>query len=380
MRKRTSSDIRFETAKTKQFFSEIKRNVQLKAMKEQLQHLIQKYSEGKLNLKEHIDLSEQLSDRQNQVAKEILNEDWESQFYLESLPVKDLNPILDRVHHHIRLTERDKSVRISWVQGFQRVAAILIVPLLLSFLGYFYYQFKSPASPVSFAEIQCPMGVRTKFQLPDGSTGYLNSGSRLKYPVQFIGERKVELSGEAFFDVVHNAEIPFHVNTKNLDIKVLGTTFNVIANEEEQTEEIVLQTGKVDVSSKNGEQLAVMKPNEQLTLNIEKQTTTKNEVEASQYTTWKEGKLVFRNEDMLQVARRLSRWYNVEVVVDDRMLDTYTFHATFADEPLDEVLKLLSITTPLSFNEVKRESNQQGVFQKRKIVLSINQSKISHFK
>ena len=349
-------------------------------MKEQLQHLIQKYSEGKLNLKEQINLSEQLADSENHIAEEVLNNDWNSQLDSKLNYNKDFNRILDRVHHHIRLNEDNKQIRLNWVQGFQRVAAILIFPLLLSFLGYFYFQSKSAASPVSFAEIQCPMGVRTKFQLPDGSTGYLNSGSRLKYPVQFIGERKVELTGEAFFDVTHNAEMPFHVNTKNLDIKVLGTTFNVIANEDEQTEEIVLQTGKVDVSSKTGEQLAVMKPNEQLTLNIEKQTITKNEVEASQYSTWKEGKLVFRNEDMQQVARRLSRWYNVEVIIDDRMLDAYTFHATFVDEPLDEVLKLLSITTPLSFEEEKRESNQQGVFQKRKIVLRINQSKINHFK
>ena len=349
-------------------------------MKEQLQHLIQKYSEGKLNLKEQINLSEQLADSENHIAEEVLNIDWNSQLDSKLNYKKDFNPILDRVHHHIRLNESNKSVRINWVQGFQRVAAILIIPLLLSFLGYFHFQSKPSASPVSFAEIQCPMGVRTKFQLPDGSTGYLNSGSRLKYPVQFIGERKVELTGEAFFDVTHNPEMPFHVNTKNLDIKVLGTTFNVIANEDEQTEEIVLQTGKVDVSSKSGKQLTVMAPNQQLTLNIEKQTITKAEVEASQYSTWKEGKLVFRNENMQQVARRLSRWYNAEVIIDDRMLDTYTFHATFADEPLDEVLKLLSITTPLSFKEEKRESNQQGVFQKRKIVLRIDQSKINHFK
>jgi len=349
-------------------------------MKQHLQHLIQKDSEGKLTLKEQIDLSEQLSDRQNQVSEEVLNEDWESQFYSESDSDRDLKPILDRVHHRIRLNEGNKPTLFNWVQGFQRVAAILIIPLLLSFIGYFYFQFKPSATPASYAEIQCPMGVRTKFQLPDGSPGYLNSGSSLKYPVQFIGERKVELTGEAFFDVVHNAEIPFHVNTKNLDIKVLGTTFNVIANEDEQTEEIVLQTGEVDVSSKSGDQMAVLKPNEQLTLDIEKQTVNKNDVEASQYTSWKEGKLVFRNENMQQVARRLSRWYNAEVIIDDRMLDTYTFHATFVDEPLDEVLKLLSMTTPISYKEEKRISDQEGVYQKRKIVLTINQSKINQFK
>lgn len=354
--------------------------MQLDGMKQPLQHLIQKYSEGTISLKEQIELSEQLADPGNRNAEEILHDDWESQLESNSSSGYNLKPVLDRVHHRIRLNEAHKPAGIHWLQAFQRVAAILIFPLLFSFLAYFYFQSKPSSSPASYAEIQCPMGVRTKFQLPDGSTGYLNSGSSLKYPVQFNGERKVELIGEAFFDVVHNAEIPFHVNTKNLDIKVLGTTFNVIANDDEQTEEVVLQTGKVDVSSLSGRQLAVLKPNEQITLDNEKQTIVKNEVEATQYTSWKEGKLVFRNENMQQVARRLSRWYNADVVVDDRLLEDYTFHATFADEPLDEVLKLLSITTPLSFQEEKRTNNDNGVFEKRKIVLRINQSKINQFK
>lgn len=348
-------------------------------MKEQLKHIIQKYSEGKLTLKEQIELSDQLADPQSREAEEILNDDWKSQPESETISSRDLKPILDKVHHRIRLNETNKVIRLDWWQTFQRIAAILIFPLLLSFLAYFYFQ-GNPTATTSFAEIECPMGVRTKFQLPDGSTGYLNSGSRLKYPVQFNGERKVELSGEAFFDVVHNAEIPFHVNTRNLDIKVLGTTFNVIANEDEQTEEIVLQTGSVDVSSRNGKQLAVLAPNEQLTLDIEKRTFSKNTVEALQYSIWKDGKLVFRNENMQQVARRLSRWYNAEVVVDDQLLMDYTFHATFIDEPLDEVLKLLSMTTPLSYKEEKRKIDTKGVFQKRKIVLRINQSKINHFR
>lgn len=349
--------------------------------KEELKEIIQKYSQGKLSLKEQIELSEQLADPQNREAEQLINEDWKSQLESDINPNHDLKPILDQIHYRIRLNEANQIIHLNWVQTFQRIAAILIFPLLLSFLAYLHFQNKpAAATSISYAEIQCPLGVRTKFQLPDGSTGYLNSGSRLKYPVQFIGERKVELSGEAFFDVVHNKELPFHVNTRNLDIKVLGTTFNVIANENEQTEEIVLQTGKVDVSSKSGKQLAVIAPNEQLTLDIQKQTFTKHEVEASQYITWKEGKLVFRNENMQQVARRLSRWYNAEVVVDDHLLEDYTFHATFIDEPLDEVLKLLSITTPLSFKEEIRESDPEGVFQKRKIVLRINQSKINQFR
>ena len=361
-------------------FFKYKRNMHLDAMNEQLKDIIQKYSKGKLTLKEQIDLSEQLADTQNWEAEQILHDDWKSQLESDLIPTRDLKPILDKVHHHIRLNESDKGSKNTWMQTFQRVAAILIVPLLLSFVAYFYFQSKPSFATTSYAEIQCPMGVRTRFQLPDGSTGYLNSGSRLKYPVQFIDERKVELVGEAFFEVVPNAEIPFHVNTKNLDIKVLGTTFNVIAYEGESTEEIVLQTGKVDILMKNGKQLTVLAPNEQLTLDIGKYTFSKNTVEALQYTTWKDGKLVFRNENMQQVAKRLSRWYNAEVVIEDRLLDDYTFHATFIDEPLDEVLKLLSITTPIIYKETKRSSDNDGVFKKRKIIIRINESKINLFK
>lgn len=356
------------------------KNLQLFAMKEHLQNLLGKQSEGNISLKEHIELSELLADQKNRTAEQLLNEDWHAQLDYETDSLPNFNSLLDRVHHRIRLNEDGSESTFSWWFTFQRIAAILILPVLFSFLGYYYFHSEKPVQNNSYAEILCPLGVRTKFQLPDGSTGYLNSGSRLKYPVQFDSERRVELIGEAFFNVTHNEQAPFHVNTPNLDIKVLGTTFNVIANEDEQTEEIILQTGRVDVLSRNGKQEAIMSPNEQLSLNIEKQTFTKNKVEASQYSTWKEGKLVFRNENMQQVARRLSRWYNAEVIVDDKQLDGYTFHATFIDEPLDEVLKLISITTPISFREEKRVSNDDGVFQKRKIILRINQSKIDQFK
>ena len=379
MRKGTTWDIRLENTQKSISLYSAKKIVHLVAMKERLQYLIQKYSEGKLELKEQIELSELLADDKNSQAEQFLNEDWESRLEAEIISNRNFKPTLDKVHHRIRLNEYNKLIQFSFSKTFQRVAAILIIPLLLTFVGYIYTQSGKTRS-ISFAEIQCPLGVRTRFQLPDGSTGFLNSGSTLKYPVQFTTERSVELTGEAFFDVVHNKKIPFYVNTKNLNIKVLGTTFDVIANEDEKIEEIVLQTGKVDVSTKDGKKLASLLPDEQLILDIENQTFSKTEVIASQYTTWKEGKLVFRNENMQQVALRLSRWYNADVVVGDKLLDNYTFHATFIDEPLEEVLKLISITTPISYNEVKRTADSQGIYQKRKVILRINKLKINKFK
>ncbi len=349
-------------------------------MKESLQYMIQKYSEGTLSLKEQIELAELLADKKNSLTEQILLDDWKFKLETDVIFNQNLKPLLDKIHRRIHLNEVNKIMQINWIQTFQRIAAILFLPLLLSFMVFYYSQTEIQINSVSYAEIQCPLGVRTKFQLPDGSTGFLNSGSKLKFPIQFSNERSVELTGEAFFDVVCNEVIPFHVNTQYLDIKVLGTTFNVIANQDEETEEIVLQTGKVDVLSKSGKQLAVMTPDEHFILNTEKCTFTKKTVVASQYTSWKEGKLVFRNEDMQQVAHRLSRWYNAEVLVDDRLLDAYSFHATFIDEPLDEVLKLISITTPITFKEERRTSDKDGIYQKRKVILRINKLKINQFK
>ncbi len=349
-------------------------------MKELLQHLFRRYSEGNLSLKDEIKLSEILADKTNSDAEQFLQDEWHLQLESESISNKNLRAILDQVHHRIRLNDHRKRFQSNWWLTFQRVAAILIVPLLISFLAYIIIRSEKLASTVSYAEILCPLGVRTKFQLPDGSTGFLNSGSRLKFPVIFTNERNVELTGEAFFDVVHNDEVPFHVNTKNLDIKVMGTTFDVIANELEKTEEVVLQSGKVNVMSKSGEQLAIILPNEQFSFYNERKSFTKNTVQASQYSSWKEGKLVFRNENIQEMARRLCRWYNAEVVVDDRMLEDYTFHATFIDEPLDEVLKLILITTPITYKEERRIMGKDGTYQKRKIFLCVNKEKINQFK
>lgn len=349
-------------------------------MRNQLSHLLQNYFEGKLNLHDLKLLSELLADEKNSEATRILSEDMNRHFENTPSHQYNLKPVLDQIHHRINLKDHNKQMRLNWMNTFQRIAAILIFPLLFSFLAYFY--FLADKNPVneSYAEIQCPMGVRAKFQLPDGSTGYLNSGAHLKYPVLFTKNRQVELDGEAYFDVVHNEKIPFHVNTRHMNIKVLGTTFNVIANDDEQTEEIILQIGKVDVSCRNGEHMTIMCPNDHLTLNTENHTFTKNEVEASQYTSWKDGKLVFRNENMQQVVRRLSRWYNADIVLEDNKLDKYNFHATFIDEQLDEVLKLLAFTTPISYSEQKRSADNEGIYQKRKLFLKIDQSKINQFK
>ena len=251
--------------------------------------------------------------------------------------------------------------------------------MLLGYLAIYFVQSKNTKAEVAIAEIQCPLGVRTKFVLPDGTTGFLNSGSTLEYPVRFNRERTVTLNGEAYFDVTHDEERPFVVNTPHLYTMVLGTQFNVIAYENENSEEIILKEGIVEVYSQQGEKLETMQANQKLSLNIANRQYDKSQVEAYQYVSWTEGKLVLRNESMQQVANRLGRWYNVEIEIEDPELLTYAFRATFIDEPLEEVLKLLALTAPLSFEEQLRETTNDGIYEKRKMIIRLDEKRLDAF-
>lgn len=347
-----------------------------------LKHLLGKYSDGKISLQEMIELSDKLNDRQSQETEELLKQEWENQLKANQPQAKDWNPVLHEIHHRIRLKENRKVSNFrKWWQGFQKVAAILIIPVIVGFFIFFYSQAKSFIINDSYAEIQCPMGVRTKFILPDGTIGFLNSGSTLKFPVVFQKQRVVTLSGEAWLDVSHDDKKPFHVLTKNLNIEVNGDMLNVKTNNDEPTEEVVLQHGRINVYTKHGKPLAQISSDEQLIFNIEKQSVTTFKVDASLYSAWKDGKLIFKNDNMSQVIRRLNRWYNANIVwINGQADDHYNLQATFVDEPLEEVLKYISGKTTLKYKEDLRTINTNGVFNRRKIIFQAQHIKLGQLK
>jgi ferric-dicitrate binding protein FerR (iron transport regulator) len=301
------------------------------------------------------------------------------------IPPENVDHLLDKIYHKISL-EENTSQKISFLTVFQRVAAILIVPLLLSFLAVVYLQSRSGAETgeqvaenVGMAEIQCPLGVRTKFQLPDGTNGFLNSGSTLQYPVRFSGTRNVTVSGEVFFEVARDTLNPFVVHTPLLNVKVLGTRFNVIAYGDGAKEEIILNKGRVQVDAKNGKLLDVLAPDQKFTLNKEKMTFNTTQVVASQYMGWTEGKLIFRNEGMQEVAERLGRWYNAEIRIKDQELLDHSFHATFVDEPLEEVLKFMALTTPYTYKILPRTAGDDAIYQKRIVIVQLDRRRLDAF-
>lgn len=340
--------------------------------------ILKRFFNGKYSRKDYLAIKSILEKPEERAElKNLLQNHWED-FSNEPLPKGNIDHILRKINQQIRAGENQVKNN-SFISVFQRIAAILIVPLILAFMAVIYFQPKSISPEISTAEIQCPLGVRTKFVLPDGTTGFLNSGSTLEYPVIFSNNRNVKLKGEAFFDVHHDEEHPFIVNTPNLSTKVLGTQFNVVAYGSDSNEEIVLKEGKVEVYSTQGIKLATLEPNQSLALITETRQYKTNPVEAEQYVSWTEGKLVFRNESMKLVADRLGRWYNVEIQINDPELLNYAFRATFINEPLEEVLKLLALTAPLKYEEYNRETSNDNTYKMRKVKVSLDRNRLHAF-
>jgi len=271
--------------------------------------------------------------------------------------------------HNSKLQQDQKITRRIY-RLINKVAAILIIPLLIVAL-YFFHQWKLATNVENtYAEIHCPLGTRTKFNLPDGTTGWLNSGSSLKYPVQFNQNRKVELKGEAYIDVVRNTKSPFIVNTTHFVVKVLGTKFNVRSYLENPTFEVTLESGVVQIFEKNSPRKLTLKPNYQFSFNKELWEASLYKVDPHCYTSWKDGKLMFRNTPLSDVLKQLGRWYNVSFECIDESLLNIPYRATFQEERLEHVLELLTLTAPINYEIIKPVISKDGTYAKQKVIIS----------
>jgi ferric-dicitrate binding protein FerR (iron transport regulator) len=249
---------------------------------------------------------------------------------------------------------------------FSRIAAILLIPALMTIVFLIWFTFPALDQSVSWAEIHSPVGTRTQFQLPDGTECWLNSGSSIKYPVNFKN-RKVEISGEAWFDVVHQQNREFIVLTPYFDVRVTGTRFNVISYDHEQTAEVILEQGNVQILGKDQSVQNELIPDQHLVYDKSAKRSILTNIDSKTYTSWKEGWLIFKNEPMTEIARRLERKYNAEIILHGDSLKSSVFRAAFQDENLDEILRLLSVIAPVRYTIHAREKLPDGTFTKSKV-------------
>ncbi|MBN2611558.1 MAG: DUF4974 domain-containing protein [Bacteroidales bacterium] len=291
---------------------------------------------------------------------------------------------------------------------WQRVAAVIILPVFVAGVLFFYVFKQRLTSRIVQQEITASYGVRSKVNLPDGTDVWLNSGSRITFPSKFLdNKREVFLEGEALFNVADDKLRPFYVNLGEVSVKAIGTTFNVAAYQKDNTFETTLISGKVlmvkQSSSKSDVVLYKIEPRQHAVYNKQERKITvfedalppvpssekleslkplppelsalKNEISDNKYTSWIEGKLIFRNDPMDAVIKRLERWYNVDIQLKDTLLYDFRYTATFVDETLEQVLGLLKLSAPISYSITEREEKNDKSYSKKKVVITLIRNK-----
>lgn len=196
--------------------------------------------------------------------------------------------------------------------------------------------------------VSTPRGGHYQVILPDGSQVWLNAASSIHFPTAFTGkERKVEITGEAYFEVAKNKTLPFVVKVNNSEVRVFGTHFNVMAYADEAAIKTTLLEGSVQFS--NGLASCMLKPGEQSELTKSGQVKVISGVDVDNVIAWKNNMFNFENTDIESVMRQLSRWYDVDVVYNKKVNDRF-FAEIPSSSKLSEVLKALELTGKVNFD------------------------------
>jgi ferric-dicitrate binding protein FerR (iron transport regulator) len=209
--------------------------------------------------------------------------------------------------------------------------------------------YSAPGDAPRFNTLATSTGETYQVHLPDGTDVWLNAGSSLKYPANFaLGtERRVSLSGEAYFEIAKNKDRPFFVTTDKQEIKVLGTHFNVSSYEDEAITKTTLLEGSVGLRALNREETIVLKPGQQAILSSKSLTLSHTDAEKS--IAWKNGKFEFVSEDIGSILRQIARWYDVEIVYKDELLNRQ-FSGSFSKfDDVAKVLRTIELTNDVHF-------------------------------
>ncbi len=198
--------------------------------------------------------------------------------------------------------------------------------------------------------IEVPRGGEYRLVLPDGSVVWLNSDSELKFPMNFVGKRrKVFLKGEAYFEVVKNPDMPFVVEVAAMEVKVLGTRFNINAARSDEGVQTTLVSGKVEVSDQENAGKVVLLPNQQAEL--KKGRLTVKNVDAGAVTAWRQGKFYFESESLEEIAAQLERWYDIHFFFSRESLKQEEFTGVIRrDYTADRILEIIAKTTNVEFD------------------------------
>lgn len=302
----------------------------------------------------------------------------------------DLDALLNRIHHQVNKAESEKLMassrnnpvryrrRQAVLTTLRNAAAFLLLPVVgLSLFLILREKAVDPSSIAGsqvFYEVKSSVDAITRISLPDGSQVWLNRGSSLRYPAVFKKDmREVYLTGEGYFAVGHNPKVPFVVYAGELSVAARGTEFNIMAYPDDDQIEMSLASGVIELFRENpgteSVSLLTLKPAELAVFRKSVRQISVFEVPDDRYYAWKDGKLIFNNESMDVVVRKLSRWFNVDIEVRDPKLLELSYTATFINESLTQVLELMALATPVRYSVIGRKEIGNGEYSKLKIIL-----------
>lgn len=205
--------------------------------------------------------------------------------------------------------------------------------------------------------VEVPDGAKSKITFPDGSVVWLNAGSKVKYDSNFAkASRNVELTGEGYFEVSKNKELPFVVNTEKLSVKVLGTKFNLKSYEEDSEVKVTLKEGAVKVGDFLTDAAPVeLKPNQRFTFRKADLSMLVDSVDASHIDNWRNGAMTFDKVPLEEIAKELRRLYNIPIRIESDKLKQIVYYSDFQENvSVEKVLEILSSGNKFRY-EVKPE-------------------------
>ncbi len=310
------------------------------------------------------------SEENNQYFKQLKNL-WDvsdKQTYSNKINTQEA---LDNVLSRIVKVSPKKAFWYYW----QKVAAVMILPLAIGTILWFYLnsQKANSLNNIVYNEVHAAFGTRSSLILADSSIVWLNSGSNLRYPIKFNNrDRHVYLKGEAYFEVKSDVSRPFIVQTSNLKVSATGTKFNIRDYDSVSIVEATLVSGKIRVEGNvgsNSQLISCMNPGQHLEYNWHIREKTITEEDTYKYIAWKDGKLIFRNEPLSEVVNKISLIFNVDIELQGKELQDFRYHATFQEESLEEILKLLKLSSPINYKEIERNPLPDGSFSKKKVII-----------
>lgn len=313
-----------------------------------IEKLLPLYCEGKITTKEKEIVEDWIhqSEEHYNIARQIY------MIYLasDSLSIMgqvDTEKALEKVGGRIRRSR----LKTAFIWG-QRVAAILFFPLLIAYL----VQLFTPDNPdIRMLEVRTNPGMTTSLTLPDGTKVSLNSESSLIYPEVFKGDsRSVRLSGEAFFEVVKDKTKRFVVSTPhNVQVEVLGTSFNMEAFKWDSIVSTTLISGKVSFITQTGK--TNMKPGEKLVYNVQTNQANIYQTSGEAEISWKDGMIIFRKTPFKEALRMLTKRYNVNFVVTTDRYKNDSFTGSFSNHRLEQILDIFKVSSEIRWRPISEE-------------------------